>query len=249
METHGVSPGWPMFTCRFFFAPCFRVQIACWVDEFFIFRPHAKVWAHIALIVLPWVEDWRFWRLQYTTMKNNEGICTVYKTTKGSQLGHFHGQATSHWSLAFLCTLQKPLSHVVPVCKECTVDWVYLRILWHTASCFSVSHRFRPSLWMYTELRNSSTFHVHIPCDTMSSWLIPQPSARICLELGQALTVRCTRNMREGTSELHGMEQISTFINLQKLYQMNTKWWNLDIFQWLKILPNWKIHIDHLQNL
>lgn len=62
METHGVSPGSPVvFSSQLLAitAPCFRVQIACWVDEFFIFRPHAKVWAHIALIVLPWVEDWK----------------------------------------------------------------------------------------------------------------------------------------------------------------------------------------------
>ena len=94
------------------------------------------------------------WRLQYITMNNNEGICTVYKITKGSQLGHAHGQATSHWSLAFLCTPQKPLSHVVPVCKTCTVDWVYLRMLWDAASCLAFSNRFKPSLWIYTEMRN-----------------------------------------------------------------------------------------------
>ena len=37
------------------------------------------------------------WRLQYLTMNNNEGICTVYKITKGSQLGHVLGP--SHISL------------------------------------------------------------------------------------------------------------------------------------------------------
>lgn len=153
------------------------------------------------------------------------------KLTKGSQLGHFHGQATSHWSLAFLCTLQKPLSHVVPVCKTCTVDWVYLRILWHTVSCFSVFYRFRPSdLWSIQNWEISSTFYINIPCDTMSSWSIPQPSARICLELGQALTVRCTRNIREGTSETPTeWSKFSTIINVYKLYQMDTKSWNLDI--------------------
>ena len=79
MKTHGVSPGSPVaFSLQLLAitAPCFRVQIACWVDEFFIFRPHAEVWAHIALIVLPWVEDWKILEItisyneqQWTTMK------------------------------------------------------------------------------------------------------------------------------------------------------------------------------------
>lgn len=73
MKTHGVSPGSPVvFSSQLLAitAPCFRVQIACWVDEFFIFRPHAKVWAHIALIVLPWVEDWRI--LEITIYYNEQ---------------------------------------------------------------------------------------------------------------------------------------------------------------------------------
>lgn len=107
--------------------------------------------------------------------------------------------------LSHFFVLRKSRSLMSFLCKTCTVDWVYLRILWHAASCLAFSNRFRPSLWMYTEMRNFINIP-HIPCDTMSSWLIPQPSARICLELGQALTVRCTRNMREGTSELNGMD-------------------------------------------
>ena len=197
MKTHGVSPGSPVvFSSQLLAitAPCFRVQIACWVDEFFIFRPHAEVWAHIALIVLPWVEDWRI--LEITIYHNEQ------------QWRHITSMAKPHLTdLSHFLVLRKSRS-LMPFLSAKTALWIK-SIFAYYGMQLAVWHFPTDSDLHFGCIQKwgiSSIFHINIPCDTMSSWLIPQPSARICLELGQALTVCCTRNMREGTSELNGMD-------------------------------------------
>ena len=86
--------------------------------------------------------------------------------------------------------------------------------------------------------------YVYIPCDTMSSWLFPQPSGKDLLGTwsgfdGSLYPKHEGRDLRNtnGTEQIFNNHQFAQIIPNHEIW----------ISKWLKILPNWKIHNITLQ--